>query len=43
MTRTELNKFRTMLNAKHTELAQATHTRDGIVSERTPDELDEVQ
>jgi DnaK suppressor protein len=42
MTRTELNKFRTMLTAKHAELAQATGRRDGIAIERTPDALEEV-
>ena len=43
MTRTELNKFRTILTAKHAELARATGRRDGIAIERTPDALDEVQ
>ena len=43
MTRTELNKFRTILTGKHAELARATGRRDGIAIERTPDALDEVQ
>jgi DnaK suppressor protein len=43
MTRTELNKFQTILTAKHTELARATGKRDGIAIERTPDVVDEVQ
>ena len=43
MTRTELNKFRAILNAKHAELARTLGRRDGITIERTPDALDEVQ
>jgi DnaK suppressor protein len=43
MTRSERNKFRTILTAKHAELARATGRRDGIAIERTPDALDEVQ
>ena len=43
MTRTERNKFQTILTSKHAELARATGRRDGIAIERTPDALDEVQ
>ena len=43
MTRTERNKFLTILTSKHAELARATGRRDGIAIERTPDALDEVQ
>jgi DnaK suppressor protein len=43
MTRTERNKFLTILTSKHAELARTTGRRDGIAIERTPDEVDEVQ
>jgi len=43
MTRTERNKFLTILTSKHAELARATGRRDGIAIERMPDALDEVQ
>src|SRR5260370_41914713 len=43
MTRTERNKFLTILTSKHAELARAIGRRDGIAIERTPDALDEVQ
>jgi DnaK suppressor protein len=43
MTRTELNRFRTMLNSKSTELARQLGRRDGIAIDRAPDELDEIQ
>ena len=43
MTKTELNKFKQILEAKHTELEQAVRDRDGIVIEKSPDALDEVQ
>src|SRR5260370_16885478 len=43
MTRTERNKFQTILTSMHAELARATGRRDGIAIERTPDALDEVQ
>jgi DnaK suppressor protein len=43
MTRTELNNFRTVLNAKHTEAARALGRREDLAIERTPDALDEVQ
>jgi DnaK suppressor protein len=43
MTRTELNRFVVILNAKQAELGSALGRRDGIAIERTPDALDEVQ
>ena len=43
MSRTELNKFRSILNAQQAELARALGRRDGITIERVPDVLDEVQ
>jgi DnaK suppressor protein len=43
MTRTERNKFQTILTSKHAELTRTTGRRDGIAIERTPDALDEVQ
>jgi DnaK suppressor protein len=43
MTKREINKFRTTLAAKQTELAPQLRKRDGIVIEKTPDALDEVQ
>ena len=43
MTKSELNKFRTLLAAKQAELAPQLRRRDGIAIEKTPDALDEVQ
>lgn len=43
MTSTELNDFRTALNAKQSEAARALGRREGLAIERTPDALDEVQ
>jgi len=43
MTKTELNKYRQMLEAKLAELSHAVRDRDGIVIEKSPDALDEVQ
>ena len=43
MTKTELNKFRQILEAKQAELAQVLRNRDGIAIEKSPDALDEVQ
>jgi DnaK suppressor protein len=43
MSKSELNKFRTTLAAKQTELAPRLGKRDGIAIEKTPDALDEVQ
>jgi len=43
MTKSEINKFRTTLVAKQTDLAPTLRKRDGIAIEKTPDALDEVQ
>src|SRR5882724_12960914 len=43
MSKSEINKFRTALAAKQTELAPRLRNRDGIAIEKTPDALDEVQ
>ncbi len=43
MTKTELNKYRQMLEIKMAELNHAVRDRDGIVIEKSPDALDEVQ
>jgi len=43
MNKIEINKFRTTLLAKQTELAPSLRKRDGIAIEKTPDALDEVQ
>src|SRR5260370_25240243 len=43
MTKSELNKFRNILEAKQAELAQFVRNREGIAIEKSPDALDEVQ
>ena len=43
MTKTEINKFKEVLEAKQAELAQVLRNRDGITIEKSPDALDEVQ
>jgi DnaK suppressor protein len=43
MTKTELNKYRQTLEAKLAELESAVRDREGIVIEKSPDALDEVQ
>lgn len=43
MTKTEMNKFVRALEAKQAELTQALRNRDGILIEKSPDALDEVQ
>ena len=43
MTRTELNKFQTVLNAKLNQATQTLGRREDLTMERTPDALDEVQ
>lgn len=43
MTKTELNKYREILEAKQAELAQVLRNREGITIEKSPDALDEVQ
>ena len=43
MTKNEFNKYGNVLEAKQAELARAMCSRDGIVIEKSPDALDEVQ
>lgn len=43
MTKSEINKFREILEAKEAELSQYVRNREGIAIEKTPDALDEVQ
>jgi DnaK suppressor protein len=43
MAKSELNKYRNVLEAKQTELVQLVRNRDGIAIEKSPDALDEVQ
>ena len=43
MTKTELNKYKSVLEAKQAELARMLRNRDGIAIEKCPDALDEVQ
>src|SRR5512145_487897 len=43
MTKTELNKYKNILETKLAELSQAVRDREGIVIEKSPDALDEVQ
>jgi DnaK suppressor protein len=43
MTKTELNKFKEILENKQAELAQVLRNREGIAIEKSPDALDEVQ
>ncbi len=42
MTKTELNKFRQVLETKHAELADILKRRDEIAIEKSPDAIDEV-
>ena len=43
MTKTELNKFKEILENKQAELTQVLRNREGIAIEKSPDALDEVQ
>jgi DnaK suppressor protein len=43
MTKTELNKFRAILEARQAELEHAVRDREGITIEKSPDAIDEVQ
>ena len=43
MNKTELNRFRGILTAKVAELERFTRRRDGIVVERSADQLEEIQ
>jgi DnaK suppressor protein len=43
MTKSELNKYKQILETKLAELSQAVRDREGIAIEKSPDALDEVQ
>src|SRR3954447_13388248 len=43
MTKTELNKYRNILETKQAELEQVIRNREAITIEKSPDALDEVQ
>ena len=43
MNKTELDKYKAILEAKQAELSRGLRHRDEIVIEKTPDALDEVQ
>jgi DnaK suppressor protein len=43
MTKTDLEKFRNILDTKRAELSGSLRNRDEIVIEKAPDALDEVQ
>lgn len=43
MTKSEVNRFRKILEARQTELAKVLRNREGIVIEKSADALDEVQ
>ena len=43
MTKSELSKYGNVLGTKLVELVQLVRNRDGIVIEKSPDALDEVQ
>jgi len=43
MTKTEINRYKKLLEAKQQELAKVLRNREGIAIEKSPDALDEVQ
>ena len=43
MTKSEINRFKQVLEAKQAELARFLRNREGIAIEKSPDALDEVQ
>ena len=43
MNKTELNKYKSMLEARQAEVSAGLRNREDIVIEKTPDALDEVQ
>jgi len=43
MTKSDLNRFRKILEARQLELARVLRNREGIAIEKSPDALDEVQ
>jgi DnaK suppressor protein len=43
MNRTEMNRYKAMLESKQAELSAGLRNRDDIAIEKTPDAIDEVQ
>lgn len=43
MTKSELNRFKQILETRQAELARVLRNREGIAIEKSPDALDEVQ
>lgn len=43
MSKSEINRFRKVLETRQSELAKVLRNREGIVIEKSPDALDEVQ
>ena len=43
MTKSDLNKYKSVLETKQAELVHVLRNRDGIAIEKCPDSLDEVQ
>jgi DnaK suppressor protein len=43
MTKSELSRFKRVLEARQSELARVLRNREGIAIEKSPDALDEVQ
>jgi len=43
MTKSELSKYGSVLDAKQAQVVQLVRNRDGIAIEKSPDALDEVQ
>ena len=43
MTRTELNRYKAILETRQADLGQLLRNREGIAIEKSPDALDEVQ
>jgi len=43
MNRTDLNKYKKLLDAKQAELGEGLRNREDIAIEKTPDAIDEVQ
>ena len=43
MTKSDMNRFKKILQARQSELARVLRNREGIAIEKSPDALDEVQ
>jgi DnaK suppressor protein len=43
MTKSDMNRFRKILQARQSELSKVLRNREGIAIEKSPDALDEVQ